>query len=140
MNKKLKGFITFSRPHSNKGTFPEITIGDRTSGCIFLEIKMTMEDFAQAILGLGHVDCEFETYNLNLIGLKREVKIERVNRPQSNDKNKEERDWLLKPFEIDGWKAYDQDLYNRNKWIKGENTVEVSFTRFVENKEVFDEA
>lgn len=66
----MKGKISITRSMSNTDNSTPITIEveDCDSGANFLEIHMTLEDFAKAITGHGYIDCELKTRGLDHVG------------------------------------------------------------------------
>jgi hypothetical protein len=90
----MRGKITISRPSSGNVS---IKIHDNNSGVDFLEVKMSLENFSEALFGLARVDCEFATKELDLIGTTREIKV--VNVPDFGGD-----EISLKPYLVDGWK------------------------------------
>lgn len=130
---KLKGKISISRPiygDNRKGI--EITVIDKTSGCQFLTAYITLENFAEALTGQGHTECELEFFERAPIGKVREVKTEIVPRPKSH-KDEEEAKRLLLPFEIDGWEGEIRDMFNGHR--RAGDGQKVTFVRFVDAKE-----
>ena len=69
----MKGQITISRRKSTKsGDYLSITVKDDKSGVEFLEVQMTLTDFAYAITGQGFIACDFELFAQN-VGKRRVV-------------------------------------------------------------------
>jgi len=73
--KKLEGKISIGRITSNIRTedYVSITVTDKNSGCEAISATMELKQFAQAITGLGHVDCTFEFNDSGMIGKTREL-------------------------------------------------------------------
>ena len=71
---KLKGAVTISKVQSNQTPEPWIVIqvADKSSRTTFCEVVMSLKDFAEAITGLGHLDCDVEVCGLDKLGLVRE--------------------------------------------------------------------
>ncbi len=72
---KLNGKITISKyqePSTEHGCIISISIKDEKSGCEAIEIQMSLYDFANALTGLGYVDCKFTFNEANKIGMNRE--------------------------------------------------------------------
>jgi len=75
MKKKLKGKITISRPCYGDGTkLILISVHDELSGISFLEVEIGYSNFAEALTGIGYVDCELVTRNLGNVGKRVERK------------------------------------------------------------------
>jgi len=125
----MNGNLTISRTTSNTGHTIRIRIEDDSSGIVFLETEVSLENFALALTSLGYVDCEYELYGLDNIGKKLETKTEIVPLDNPYRATDEARELALKPFEIDGWKARQSDIKNHHRY--NEDTVSVTFSRFV---------
>jgi len=134
-----KGNVTISRVNTGDGQYMEIRITDGSSGTEFVEAKLSLENFAQAIIGLGYVECEIETRRLDLVGKKREHKTEMVacNGWELDRKDESAINNVLAPYEIDGWIGSHYDMKN-SKNYRGHETVKVSFTRYVDAKQEGD--
>ena len=91
----MKGKITISKPSNRE--YVNIRIYDTDSGLEFVEVKIELKNFSEALLGLARVECEFETRDLDLIGTTRETKVVDVPDFGGNEIS-------LKPFLVDGWK------------------------------------
>jgi len=70
-----KGKITISRVSSNQEKYLpiKITIDDVDAVTQFLEIEMSLEEFAECLTGLTDRPCVFEARGLDRIGKKREM-------------------------------------------------------------------
>ena len=131
----MKGKITLGRYASNYEDINPIRfqLEDDKSGVLFLDVKMTLKDFALMITGLGYIDCEFELKNSELVGKTREHKTENIVVRDAWDITEEEKLEALKPFEVDGWIGSKYDISNHNNIVKGlSNTYKVGFTRYVD--------
>lgn len=112
--KKLSGKITISKTMGRDESPVFIQIDDEISGCRFVQINMTLENFAEAMFGRGWIPCSLEV-NLDApIGMKAEHKEEIVPfNCWSSGKNQEDAiSKALSPFEIDGWSARRSDMTN----------------------------
>jgi hypothetical protein len=142
----LKGKLNFGfASSSHDPDYIRLEIIDATSRVHFLEVRVDPEQFARAAFGhRGEVDCTFELRRPDLIGTQHENKTELV--PWSDivtrdtitkfkggrddeELSPEVRDWL-KPFEVDGWRAYVKDVFNYHRY-KDKRGVQVSFHRHV---------
>jgi hypothetical protein len=134
---KIDTGITISRTTNSKsGSYIWIEIKDKVSGCRIIETTLTLEDFAMAITGMGHIPCTSEFFEDAPVGKKRQTKIEYLRRPPVSNTfvkasiAKE----ILEPYEIDDWKARVHDLWNPHHWIAledGSPGVSVTFERWV---------
>lgn len=135
----MKGALTISRWTNGKGESGiSINFIDDSSGVNFLTAKVSLEDFAEAVTGLGHVPCTFELHSDN-VGKRSEHKTELVPAVKSlnyavTPKWKKAMIDQMKVFEVDGWKGRESDLWNRHNYVS--NVVgefqSVTFNRFVE--------
>ena len=126
----MNGKITVSRVTSNQeDDYISIRFEDKLSGSTFLQAKMTLEDFAKAVTGHGYMDCTFDL-TADVVGKLRENKTEIVPLENPYRATKEEKQAALKPFEVDGWTGYLDDLDNGHRYTQ--SGVSVHFTRFIE--------
>ena len=116
-----------------------VRVEDETSGCTFLDLELSLADFALAITGLSGMRCKGRIWMDAPIGKQRQVKEEWVERPAEYVKSKDEQAVAAKafaPYEIDGWKGRVSDLFNHHRRSKinkhGEGGYKVVFTRFVD--------
>jgi hypothetical protein len=135
----MKGRIGMTRSGMGSDTRMRIEIEDAKSGVSFLEITMDMEKWAYAATGMFGVEMDFELRGVDTIGKVHETKTELVpvpeNMPYKADDNLELIEDILSEFEVDGWQAHTNDLFNHHRRIRdGENIYqEVSFHRYVED-------
>jgi len=136
--KKLRGHITISRLSSNdpevRAAPVRITIEDRTSGFQVAEVEMSLKNFAEALLHVAHIDCDINLTVDERIGLERETKTARVPLPENGIPYKKgEREAvveeMVKPFEVDGWRARREDAVNVRRHRDG--CAAVTFVRYV---------
>ena len=134
----MNGKITISRTTSSKtGNSIRIRMEDDSSSITFLEAEMNLEDFALALTGQGYIDCQFELMGIHNVGKVRETKTELVPLDNPYMATAAERLSALKPFEVDGWTARRSDIENHHRYLN--NTVTVTFSRFVDKKEQTDD-
>lgn len=137
----LPGKLTISRVHSSKtGDCVRVGVTDTASGCQFLELSVNMAEFAQALTGLGYVDCQFEVNTVN-VGKVSEHKVVMIDVSAHKWVKSFERDAvaaeLLKPYEVDGWKGRADDCFNHHNIKNGKAAV--GFFRYVDPKESIKE-
>lgn len=129
----LPAGLTISRVTSTNNPEGEawISIEDKTSGIEFARVKLSLKQFAAAILGLGCVDSEVEVIGLEKVGWKAENKTETIKVPQYDnfEKSRGYARAAVRELEVDGWAAREGDVDNHHNW-KG-NTVSVVFFRHV---------
>jgi hypothetical protein len=143
----MKGKISISRPHSSlvegeansRGDYIHIRIEDEKSGVAFLDIDMSMENFAYALTQSSNIPCNLTLHDIENVGKKIETKEELVPFRSGAERygSREERNAklaALKPFEIDGWKG---NISKVGNWHYGdsERGYLVTFTRYVEDSE-----
>lgn len=128
----MRGKITISRYSNSDETDPiHITIEEVDSSIQFVDVSMTLEDFAQALTGLGFVDCGLTFRALDKIGKIREHKVEPIYIGDRYNFTEEESKELIKPFEVDGWIGRDEDLRNSHNQTKDRKHRNVVFVRWV---------
>lgn len=116
-----------------------IELEDTLSRIRIFEIHLNLENFADILTGRHAVECEYEAYGLDKIGMVREHKTEII--PLSkypSEFTDEQLQAILDPFEVHGWIGRWEDFKNYHNWNSREKTCRVSFVRWVktsENKE-----
>jgi len=123
---KTQCSLEISRVQNNDGTEIMVTVSEEKSRVQLVRGFMSLEDFAKIITGQGDVkfNCEL---NLENVGKTREFKHEMVPNKgcYSNEALKEIWNFVVKPFEVDGWKG---SLYD---YLNGKNrTSEATKVRF----------
>lgn len=142
MNKKFEGKITASMQHTGEEDLISIKLVDKNISSQIIEIYLTPEQYGLMLGGLSRISCKYEVSkdNVNLVGLKREVKDEIIDISSikgcfSND-FVEKYKKLVKPYEVDGWKCRPVKSYNHHDSSDYGNKYRFSFERYVEqNKE-----
>lgn len=128
----MRGKITISRYSNSNDAEPiHISIQENDSLVEFVNISMTLEDFAMALTGLGHTDCGLEFRGLDKIGKVREHKIERVYVGDEYQFTNERAKELMKAFEVDEWEGSAYDLRNSHNQTKDGKHRNVLFVRWV---------
>lgn len=130
---KYKGDLTICAYQGGKrGRGVSVKLRDELSGCEIINIDISMEEFAQALFGLGYRPCEFEARVENL-GKTRETKSERIKPPEIKDWKRREKIAAdaLKPYEVDGWSGSTDDILNHHRW-NSDGTHTVGFVRWVQ--------
>lgn len=133
----MNGKITLSRyANSRDEECPiHIKMEDEKSGAQFLDISMSLENFALMLTNLGFIDCQFELRGLDVVGKQREHKIVNVPLPKGMFlPSTAEASELIKPFETDGWIGRVDDVTNHHNRSYDNNSVKVSFVRWVDDK------
>ena len=140
--KTLPAEITIARPsYSDWRKLITIKIIDKKSHCLAIEVEIGYAEFAQTLTGLGAVDCQMTLNDSDVIGKKSEYKEEIIKIPTillSNSKSQKQKEALraiLECYEVDGWRANDNDAVNRYNLVENQGDtcrVQIRFTRSVE--------
>ncbi len=131
----LPGKISIGRPSGDGCDYISIYMTDESSGVRFVEVRVPYAGFAQALTGMGYVDCSFETRGTHLIGSTFEHKEMVIPHTASYrlDRNDTAKlDALLVPYEIEGWKGDRSDLVNGHR--SSPEGQRVNFRRYVNAK------
>jgi hypothetical protein len=131
--KTLAGKITISRTRVNVNDDAplRIEVVDEDSRVRAIEIRMSLSNFAEAVLGMGYVDCVFEFNDTGNVGKLREHKTELVPWKDHEYANRDKAARkAVSEFEVDGWTGYDRDYLNHHN--RTGNKVRVTFERWVE--------
>lgn len=131
MNRKIKANISISRSSNDMINF---TLRDEASGIQFVDMKMTMVNYAQLITGLSHVEIEGEVRGLANVG-KRKIRESRSAICPLDTYDKERlREWLFEFKAEDGWQI-DAYLGSQNsiKHIPEGKRLNYSVYKFVED-------
>lgn len=120
----FKGTLSIGRVHSNmEPDYATIRVEDETSGVKFIEIKISIAEFGQAVLGLSSRPCEYELCSTDLVGKTYEHETREVWVPpfpglyEEQDKNAAK---FLKRYEKDGWFARASDATNHHRFVRAE--------------------
>jgi len=138
----MDGKITLSRYNSNyEDKEPiHIKLEDESSGVQFIDISMTLENFALMLTNLGYIDCEFQLRGLDNVGKQREHKVEYIPMPKGFwMPTKEDAITLIKPFEVDGWMGSVDDVLNHHNHDKKEGCVRVGFIRWTDKSDILSQ-
>lgn len=128
----LSGKIHICVVHSSHDDdYVAIKVDDDISCRPAIEIRMSIADFGEALLGRGRTPCHFEPSN-PCVGKKREHKTVIV--PLRHGADATEIAEAFAPFEIDGWKGsvgHAKNHHNRTRTEDGRESVKVMFERYV---------
>ena len=70
---KINTKLTISRPNSNDGdSYIAVRIEDCTSGVEFVNLRIGLAEFAEALTGLSYMECTAEVRGLTVVGMKKE--------------------------------------------------------------------
>lgn len=130
----MDGKITISKTTDNRNNKQiRITIEDDTSSINFFEGRMSLENFMEALTGLGFVDIEFAVRGLENIGKTRERKTVEINLGKTDyDGLKELALSEARKLESDGWVCdgyfgSQSSFYRKN----GDTICRANFVRYV---------
>lgn len=86
----MKGHISISYVRSSEeDDFMRISIDDQSSGITFLDVDLSMLNYAKVTAGLGYIPCEFTLRHADNIGKKLETKTEIVFVPKCDYHDRE---------------------------------------------------
>lgn len=136
---ELKGKLAIVRPLGGDSGQINIHVEDDQAGVRFLEIVISLENFAKAITGQGGIDCNLKIRALSKVGLIREHKSMRVFVPDHAYSDREEvAGGAVRKAESDGWIGRIDDAHNHHKIAErtdAGNYYNVVFIRHVERAE-----
>ncbi len=106
---KIQGKLTISRPIGGSGPGEiRITLEDPIAVIQFVEARVSLEGFTEAITGRGYVDCELDLRGLDRVGMIREIKPLEFELPARLAHKRGERqlaEELCDSFAEEGWVA-----------------------------------
>jgi hypothetical protein len=97
---KIKANISISRSSNN---MVNLTLTDEASGIQFVDMQISMSDYASIITGLSHVEIEGEVRGLENVGKLKVREPRRVICPLDTYDRSTLREWLLTTQAEDGW-------------------------------------
>lgn len=131
---KFKGSVTISRNSSDE---VNIRIHDSASGLEFVDIQMTLENYAMLITGLSRVEAIGEVRGLDKVGKRRVNEQRSVVCPIGGYDKKVFQQWLIDNCQEEGWEL-DSYLGSQNSLglnDKGERVLNYSVRKYVEDDE-----
>ena len=138
-DKQYPGRIDILRPTRGAERFIQMRLEDEGSRCVVIDIRMTMEDFGNAITGLGNTPCKFQLLGVKQVGKRVEHKAVEVFVPDGTSDTRSERIRVaVVAYEKDGWRGDDNDAQNWHRAARSENRgtwYNVQYTRFVDIEE-----
>lgn len=142
----MQGHISIGKVtcSSSERTEHYISIGieDEFSTINFLRVKVSMENFAEALMGLGHVPVEFELSGVDRVGKKYEYKTLEIHvpyRPGDLCTSDDLIDKAISKQEFDGWVGSRRDCKNHHNWLRNATSgavYNVRFCRWVDEEKV----
>jgi len=114
-----------------------IQLEDSLSSMEFVQVKVDLKTFTQALFGLSNVPMEFELMGIDRVGKKYEHKTVEVliPRPDIGSPSDDVIHAAIKPYEIDGWIGRSEDAknhHNRVENIPAGSVYKIHFCRWVE--------
>lgn len=128
----LPGDITISRPQGDGCDYISLQIVDEISRTRFVTVRVKYADFATALTGCAHADCQIEVNRLDLVGFTIETKRESVPFDVFKREDQQAIAAALAPFEIDGWVGDRENLFNHYR-RNPDGTQQVNFKRHVDS-------
>ena len=137
----MKGKISIGKVTccgSPEGDYISIEVEDELSSINFLKVKMDLESFAKALMGLGNVPVEFELRGLDRVGKKHEYTTEQVYIPYAPSGvgfSDDLIDKAVSKWETDGWVGSRRDCKNHHNWVENRDNgsvYNVHFSRWVD--------
>jgi len=116
-----------------------IRISEDLSRQIVCEVTLTAQQFGEVIGGVSLSGVAFHFFGPDKIGLRQEVKRERIPMPCRGMGNTEtflrKLAQAAKVYEVDGWRADEASEFNHHSWDYRAKTYEVTFRRWIEPAE-----
>lgn len=145
MLENLKGRLTICKTTGSEGNYVSIRVEDDDACARALEIRLSLEEFANCVFGLACCKCEFDlNTNTNVMGKKRQHKTVQVFVPANTPTNRDgfraaALRQLVSEYEDNGWEGHDEDCNNHHNCTRQEppkgkkgNWYNVHFVRWVE--------
>lgn len=97
--------LTISRPSGGDGSeYVSIQIQDCLSRERFVELKITLREFAEALTGLGNVSCNAVVRGLEHVGKRKVTTNQRIPIPKSVGNSRQDaKDYILQLKPPHGW-------------------------------------
>ena len=124
MDKVTEGRITISRIQGRDLPANEvvrITLVDDVSTLHAVEVSMSLESFAECVLGLGHSHCTFKFNNSVFVGTSVGESKTEVVPTKAYSLTPKQVDAALVPFEVDGWRARVEDMTNHHCTVRNKD-------------------
>jgi hypothetical protein len=128
----FKGSVSISR---NSNDQVNIRIHDSASGAEFVDIQITLENYALLITGLSRVEATGDVRGLDKVGKQKVIEQRSVVCPLDGWDKKVFRHWLIENCQEEGWELNSyldsQTSVSNNK--DGTKTLNYSVVRYVED-------
>ena len=124
--------LTISR---NSNDEVAVQIVDALSGARFVDLRLTLEEFAMAITGCAFVPCSGEVRGLDVVGKQKVIEPRTAICPKSTHTREELEQWLVKHCQEEGW-TIDPYLHSQHSVSHqgGGATLRYSVFKYVEAK------
>lgn len=111
--------------------YVSIGIEDELSSITFVNVKIDLEIFARALMGLSNCPVELELRGLDRVGKKFEHKTIEVHilHGDPGPPTDHQIRTAIKYYEKDGWKGSDQDARNHHNWVRNTHPLKGSVYR-----------
>lgn len=126
----FKGSVTISR---NSNDEVNLRIHDGASGIEFVDIQLTLENYAMLITGLSRVEATGEVRGLDKVGKTRVIEKRSVVCPIGGYDKKVFQQWMIDNCQEEGWEL-DSYLGSQSSMAlndKGERVLNYSVTKYV---------
>lgn len=129
---RFKGAVTISR---NSNDEVNLRIHDAASGIEFIDIQLTLENYAMLITGLSRVEATGEVRGLDKVGKTRIIEQRSVVCPLGGYDRKVFQQWLIDNCQEEGWEldSYLGSQTSMHLNDKGERVLNYSVTKYVED-------
>ena len=127
---KIKANISISRSSND---MVNLTLADEASGIQFVDMQISLSDYARIITGLSHVEIEGEVRGLENVGKLKVRETRRVICPLDTYDRSILREWLVTTQAEDGW-TIDGYLGSQNSITQheGRRVLNYAVYKFVE--------
>lgn len=140
-----EGRITIGRVTSTSGPdFMSIELDDALNHVRLVEVRVSLEEFVEALMGGGYRKCEFSFHSNPPLGKRLETKTEEVSIPYFDFKRDDRARVAavraaVSLYEVDGWQGEDRDMSNHHNLIRLDRDAKVEhyrvhFRRYVEQE------
>lgn len=122
--------ITISRPYGGDSRYIRIAVRDDDACIEFLELKISLENFSEALTGLGNTECEMVTRGLENVGKLREQDTLVFPMPESDYSNRKEvAAFVAQKQAPEGWTA--DSYFDSQDSFQTINDVEMAKTQIL---------
>ena len=135
---RIKASITLSKATGrDEGDYIRLVVRDDASRQAFVEIEMTMEEFALAITGLAHQTVPCEVRGLEFVGLQKVVERRHAVYPESLPQHNRDTQeaWLRENKQEEGW-FVDASLRSQGSVTGSPTTLHYSVYKYLKPEQL----